>query len=76
MMALSENCIDRLENWKFDQARKCLDESEPTDTERELVEALAAVFGNSGWLFGQIEIIVGAAVGTLIGDGEEEGAQS
>ena len=70
---LTEECKNRLENWKFDQAKEYLADSNPTDREQELVDALAAVFGNGGWLFGQIEIIVGAAVETLIGRAGEGG---
>ena len=72
-MALSEKCEDRLHNWKFEQAQEYLGDAEPTDRERELVDALAAVFGDSGWLDGELGVIVSAAVGTLIPDEQEGG---
>lgn len=67
---LSEDCQGRLDNWKFDQARDYLDAT-ATGDERELVEALAATFGNSGWFAGSMGVIVGAAVEYLIGKKEE-----
>jgi hypothetical protein len=67
-LALSEKCKGRIHNWKFERARDYLAESEPTNRERELVDALATVFGNSGWLFGEMATIVGAAVKELIGE--------
>lgn len=69
-MALSEDCQGRLHNWKFEAAAKYLPDSDPTDHEHGLVNALAAVFGNSGWFDGRMGTIVSAAVSTLTGDRE------
>jgi hypothetical protein len=67
-MALSEECKERLHNWKFERAQDFLAQSEPDIRETELVKALAAAFGNSGWFDGHMGFIVGTAVSTLIGD--------
>ena len=67
-MSLTPECLGRLENWKFERAADFLDR-EATDEERNLVTALAIVFGDSGWFPGEMEVIVSAAVSTLL---EEE----
>jgi hypothetical protein len=70
-MALSEECTGRLANWKFAQAAALLDgDCEPG--ERELVEALAALLGDCGWLpGGSLAVVVSEALAPLIGDGEQ-----
>jgi hypothetical protein len=68
-MALSEECADRLYNWKFEQALDYLGGA--TSGERQLVEALSATFGNSGWFGGSLGIIINAALRTLMPEEED-----
>lgn len=72
-MALTDECINRLYNWKFGQAANELT-IDATPEERELVEALA-IFGDPGWfLRGEMEVILRAALSTIVPDDEiEEG---
>lgn len=68
---LPSSVVSRLENWKFAQARDKLRSPESgdlvTEDESELVEALAATFGDVGWgIEGFMATIVGAAVNTLV----------
>lgn len=69
-MALSEETLDRLENWKFHSAWHAVTgdpaSSEATEDERELILALDETFGNVGWFDGSLSVIVAAAVSTLI----------
>lgn len=61
---MNENLASRLYNWKFQQATCYLD-GEP-DEVQQLVGALAALLGDSGWIFdSQLGIIVKAALSTL-----------
>ncbi len=63
-MALTESCVSRLHNFKFQDAARELTET-ATDQERAVVEALA-VFGNPGWfLGGQIEVVISAAISSI-----------
>lgn len=71
-MVINENVASRLYNWKFDQAVSAMDGTE-TETERELIQALAYTFGNAGFgLAGSMGDIVYAAVSTLVPDDKEE----
>lgn len=64
---LSALCVNRLENWKFASALGYAEKgSTPTDSEREAIEALSAVFGNCGWFGGSTGVIVGAAVDRVV----------
>lgn len=58
---LNEDCKGRLYNYKFRQAVQYLDE-EATETERALVESLATLFGNPGWMDGLLSDVVAAAL--------------
>jgi hypothetical protein len=58
---LTPDCTERLENWKFRQAAQELTE-DATESEREVIEALAALLGNSGWFDGNIGIVTRAIV--------------
>ena len=64
-----ERLIDRLQNWKFEQA---LDYCEPEAEYLELVEALAATFGNCGWFGGKMGVIVDAAISVITAEIEVE----
>ena len=61
---LTPDCKSRLRNWKFEQAAKYLT-PEATREERETVEALASLLGNSGWFFGDLGTLVDVVVDTL-----------
>jgi len=68
-MALSENTINRLYNWKFDQAlRSIRGDANVVPRESQAIQALADAFGNSGWFDGLMGRIVQLAVHDLIGD--------
>lgn len=69
-MALDEDCINRLYNWKFDSALDYLDASQATHAEAVGIKALAEVFGNLGWQGGAMSEIIRLAVHDLIGDSD------
>jgi len=78
-MALTENTLNRLYNWKFDQAQVAVEkqrddanEPNPTPHETEGIQALAMLLGNSGWFGGQLGNVVSLAVHDLIGDYGDE----
>jgi hypothetical protein len=60
---MNENLESRLYNWKFEQALRYLD-GEPQET-KDVVEALARMFGNAGWFYGDMQVVVAAAVRSL-----------
>lgn len=68
-MSLSPKVIDRLRNWKFEQAMHQLefpsDPSEPEDWEQDTITALYRMYGNVGWFEGYAADIVRAAVWAL-----------
>lgn len=67
-MALTDECVNRLYNWKFEQAQRYLTD-EATDHERHTVDALVRLFGNPGWgIGGDLGVLVRATVRDLIGD--------
>ena len=72
-MTKRERLLDRLENFKFEQA---LEYCEPDDEWRELVEALATTFGNCGWLNGKMGVILDAAVSVVTAEIEHAGEGS
>ena len=51
-MALSKECLNRLHNYKFNQAENALN-PEATQEERAVVTALSDMFGNPGWFVGE-----------------------
>lgn len=57
----------RLINWKFKSAMRYVsafgDDSEAVD----LLEVLERIHGNSGWTQGDIAVLIGVAVDTLLG---------
>jgi hypothetical protein len=71
---LTDECQNRLYNWKFRQAASELTD-QATVPEREAVEQLAESFGNPGWFVGHgpvgVGSLVGAMVRLLIGEEEE-----
>lgn len=60
----AEMLIGRLKNWKFETAAKYC-EGQPKAVV-EIVKALAATFGNSGWFDGHLGTIVWATVESLM----------
>lgn len=66
-----DNLIGRLYNWKFSSAAGLLREDHPEDV-REQVATLARLFGNVGWLDGDIAVLIAATVRGLIGDQDED----
>jgi len=54
---LNEKLKSRVENWKFESALKYIDDK-VTDGEKEIIKALARLFGNSGWFYGDMGILV------------------
>ena len=63
---LNEDCENRLENWKFLSAQRyCTPET--AKYEREVINALAEMVGNCGWLpRGTLGVLIGVAVDALI----------
>ena len=60
---------DRLENWKFQQAKdvwESLPDKFKSETLTETINALANMFGNSGWFVGDMGTIVGTTVKSLL----------
>jgi hypothetical protein len=68
---LDESTINRLYNWKFNQAKdrmgKQAEDVRPTDDEVWVVQALEEAFGDCGWFDGAMGTVVRAAVRSLIG---------
>jgi hypothetical protein len=61
---MNDDLASRLYNWKFQQATWYLDGE--TEEVQALVGALAALLGDSGWIFdSQLGIVVKAALRTL-----------
>lgn len=58
---LNEDLIGRLQNWKFQSARKHVDNS-VTPEDRKLIEALAECFGDIGWFDGYMGVIITASL--------------
>lgn len=71
-MALSADTINRLYNWKFDQAVYALEHRQgdvvATPRETEAINTLSEAFGDSGWFGGVMGRVVQLAVHDLIGD--------
>jgi hypothetical protein len=68
-MPLSADCKGALENWKFHNARHCIEERPEGVTMQEvsLIEALEELVGNSGWFDGALGTVVSVAVEMLTG---------
>lgn len=70
-MALTEDVLNRLYNWKFDTARSYLVRQQelgevfPTVEEVDTIHALAITFGNSGWFGGSMADVVRAALRSI-----------
>ena len=60
---MNEDLDHKLYNWKFEGALRYLD-GEPQQT-HDVVEALARMFGNCGHFYGDMQIVVAAAVRSL-----------
>lgn len=59
---MNHNLINRLANWKFnDAAKEILTHPEPEEI-ANVIHALSETFGNSGWFSGSMGEIVTAAV--------------
>lgn len=68
-MALTENTINRLYNWKFTQALNSLEgDAHVIPHESQGIKALSDAFGNCGWFSGTMARIIQMAVHDLIGD--------
>jgi hypothetical protein len=65
---MAAHLVSRLSNWKFSTACAYL-EGQPPEVART-VEALAAMFGNCGWLEGSMGIVIAAALASLYDDDE------
>lgn len=64
---MNNNLSSRLYNWKFNQALRYLDGE--TEEVKNLVNALAMIFGNIGWeLDSPMVVIIGFAVDSVIYD--------
>ncbi len=69
-MSLSTAVQSRLYNWKFSSAHDHLmvhDLKDATEDEREAIAALARVFGNCGYFYGELASIVRGCVAWLLG---------
>jgi hypothetical protein len=62
---LTERAVGRLQNYKFASAASELT-YDATKDERELVEALARMFGNVGWFDGDMATLVDCTVESLL----------
>ena len=58
---------DRLINWKFKSAMIYADVFSDDPEAMEVLETLNRMFGNIGWFFGDMQILVGVAVDMLLG---------
>ena len=69
---LSPNVRDRLINWKFRKAWYNLQDDGPeTADEREVIHALAALFGNAGWgMEGNMGVVLEALIDRLVQESE------
>lgn len=61
---ISDDCFNRIVNWKFRSAFDLIDFDASPD-EREVIGALAAMFGNIGWFGGDMGLIVQQAIRSL-----------
>lgn len=61
---ISDECFDRVVNWKFMSAEEHLTD-EATAEERIVIETLARMFGNSGWFWGDMGTVVRRAIQSL-----------
>lgn len=70
----TEALIGRIFNWKFDAAKQLaasLPATVISNDQRDILYALAAAFGNCGWIDGNMGIIIGCSVRELIGEEKE-----
>ena len=67
-----ERLIDRLQNWKFEQAKN-VPGITLSEVQAELLTALAETFGNSGWLTGHMGTIIEYTVAALCVEIEHAG---
>jgi hypothetical protein len=69
---LNSTVVGRLNNWKFRSAAAYAQEdTQTTEDELALIQALAGTFDNSGWFEGDLGLIVAAAVSTLVPEEDE-----
>ena len=61
---LNEELSNRLYNCKFNSALQYLD-GQCSDKEKVVIEALATLYGNSGWLGGLTGIVVAYALNSI-----------
>lgn len=61
---------NRLENYKFDSAKKYLD-GEDRQTQ-ELVKSLSEMYGNVGWMSGHMATIINNAIRNVTPDTQQE----
>lgn len=66
-----EPLAGRLFNWKFDSAVQRLDEGGWTGPRADLVRALGALYGNSGWFEGAAGDLVSASLRVMGVDDED-----
>lgn len=66
-VSLPSVVVGRLANWKFKQALTFLPDDPAFAEQRAVIEALIRMFGNVPYIDGDMGIIVGAAVASLIG---------
>ena len=59
---LSKELSDRLWNGKFEQAKEELGEKSHDKKTTELINALSDTFGDSGWMGGNMQIIIDNAI--------------
>jgi hypothetical protein len=72
---MNDDLASRLYHWKFQQATWYLD-GEPEEVQ-ELVGALAALLGDSGWICdSQLGIVVKAALSTLLRQKQDSGSDA
>lgn len=61
---MNEKLKSRLENWKFKQALQYVDDSVSED-EKNVIGTLARLFGDCGWLEGDVGTLISVAVRSL-----------
>ena len=60
---------DRLYNWKFNSALECAIKTlEDLGDDQDNIAALARLFGNCGWIEGDMGVLISIAVHSLIGN--------
>lgn len=67
-----DELINRLENWKFKDAKKIADRVPLTSSQHEIINCLAISYGNCGWFGGAAGDLVASIVRFVCAQLEEK----